>query len=80
MNWEEFRERQRDASEEAVALLVLDEIGAARRSTASDAEMDAEIERYAERSGRTAAAVRARLEKEGEDLPASTQDCVARRR
>jgi hypothetical protein len=27
--------------------------------------MDAEIERYAERAGRTGAAVRARLEKEG---------------
>ena len=33
--------------------------------TATDEEMDAEIERYAERAGRTAAAVRARLEKEG---------------
>ncbi len=66
VNWEEFRERQRDAAEEAVrSALVLDEIARRDGVTASDAEMDAEIERYAERSGRTAAAVRARLEKEG---------------
>jgi hypothetical protein len=31
----------------------------------SDAEIDAELARYGERTGRTAAAVRARLEKEG---------------
>ena len=31
----------------------------------SDADADEEIARYAERTGRTAAAVRARLEKEG---------------
>ena len=66
VNWEEFRERQRDAAEEAVrSALVLDEIARRDGVTATDTEMDAEIERYAERSGRTAAAVRARLEKEG---------------
>ena len=32
---------------------------------ATDEEINAEVERYAERSGRTSAAVRARLEKEG---------------
>jgi trigger factor len=66
VNWEDFRERQRDAAEEAVrSALVLDEIARRDGVTATDAEMDAEIERYAERSGRTAAAVRARLEKDG---------------
>ncbi len=66
VNWEEFRERQREAAEEAVrSALVLDEIARRDGLTATDEEMDAEIERYAERSGRTAAAVRARLEKEG---------------
>jgi trigger factor len=66
VDWEEFRERQRDAAAESVrSALVLDEI--ARRDTLapSEADIDAEIERYAERSGRTPAAVRARLEKEG---------------
>jgi trigger factor len=66
VNWEEFRERQRDAAIESVrSALVLDEIARRDGLTASSEDMDAEIERYAERSGRTAAAVRARLEKEG---------------
>jgi trigger factor len=66
INWEEFRERQRDAAAEAVrSALVLDEIARRDGLNATDEELDAEIERYAERSGRTAAAVRARLEKEG---------------
>jgi trigger factor len=66
VNWEEFRERQRDAAIESVrSALVLDEIARRNGLTASSEDMDAEIERYAERSGRTAAAVRARLEKEG---------------
>jgi trigger factor len=66
VNWEEFREQQRDAAMESVrSALVLDEIARRDQVTASDAEMQTEIDRYAERSGRTAAAVRARLEKEG---------------
>ena len=66
INWEEFRERQREAAEEAVrSALVLDEIARRDGLAATDEEMDAEIERYAERSGRTGAAVRASLEKEG---------------
>jgi trigger factor len=66
INWEEFRERQREAAEEAVrSALVLDEIARRDGLTATDEEMEAEIERYAERSGRTGTAVRARLEKEG---------------
>ena len=66
VNWEEFREQQREAATESVrSALVLDEIARRDQIAASDDEMQAEIERYAERSGRTAAAVRARLEKEG---------------
>jgi trigger factor len=66
VNWEEFREQQRDAAVESVrSALVLDEIARRDHVAATDAEMQTEIERYAERSGRTAAAVRARLEKEG---------------
>jgi trigger factor len=33
--------------------------------SASDEELDAEVQRYADRTGRSVAAVRARLEKEG---------------
>ncbi len=66
INWEEFRERQRDAAVEAVkGALVLDEVARREQVEVSDADVDAEISRFAERSGRTAAAVRARLEKEG---------------
>jgi trigger factor len=66
INWEEFRERQKDAAAEAVrSALVLDEIARRESITASQQDVEDEIERYAERSGRTPAAVRARLEKEG---------------
>jgi trigger factor len=66
INWEEFREKQRDAAAEAVkSALLLDEVSRRENITASDAEVDEEVARYAERTGRTPAAVRARLEKEG---------------
>ncbi|HEX5475216.1 MAG TPA: trigger factor [Vicinamibacterales bacterium] len=66
INWEEFRERQREAAADAVrGALVLDEIARREPLTVSDEEVEAEIGRYADRTGRTAAAVRARLEKEG---------------
>jgi trigger factor len=66
INWEEFRERQREAATEAVkSALVLDEVARRENISVSDADADEEIARYAERTGRTPAAVRARLEKEG---------------
>ena len=66
INWEEFRAKQREAASEAVrGALVLDEVARRENITAGDEEVNAEVERYAERSGRSAAAVRARLEKEG---------------
>jgi trigger factor len=66
INWEEFRERQREAAVEAVrGALVLDEVARRESVTVSTGDIEAEIARYAERTGRTPAAVRARLEKEG---------------
>jgi len=66
INWEEFRERQREAAAEAVrGALVLDEVARRENIMVSNDEIEAEIARYAERTGRTPAAVRARLEKEG---------------
>jgi trigger factor len=66
INWEEFREKQREAASEAVrGALALDEVARREQIAATDEEINAEVERYAERSGRTPAAVRARLEKEG---------------
>jgi trigger factor len=66
INWEEFRERQKEAAAEAVqSALVLDEVARREGITVSNQEVEEEVGRYAERTGRTAAAVRARLEKEG---------------
>jgi trigger factor len=66
INWEEFREKQREAASEAVrSALALDEVARREHIAASEEDVDAEVERYAERSGRSAAAVRATLEKEG---------------
>ncbi len=66
INWEEFRERQKEAASEAVrGALVLDEVARREKISATEDEVEAEVERYAQRTGRTAAAVRARLEKEG---------------
>jgi len=66
INWEEFREKQREPAAEAVrGALALDEVARREQITVSDEEISAEVERYAERSGRAAVAVRAKLEKDG---------------
>jgi trigger factor len=66
VDWQDFRARQRDAASETVrSTLVLDEISRREGVEAGDEDVAKEIERFAERSGHTAAAVRARLEKEG---------------
>jgi trigger factor len=66
INWEEFRERQREPAADAVkSALVLDEVARREQVTVSEEDIGQEIERYAERTGRTAPAVRAKLEKEG---------------
>jgi len=66
INWEDFREKQREAAAEAVrGALVLDEVARRESVAVSRDEIEAEIAKYAERTGRTPAAVRARLEKEG---------------
>jgi trigger factor len=66
IDWQDFRERQRTPSAETVrSTLVLDEIARREAIQADDADLTREVERFAERAGRTPAAVRARLEKEG---------------
>jgi trigger factor len=66
IDWNAFRESQREVAREAVAAaLVLDEVARHEKIAVSDSELEAEVGRYAERSGRTPAAVRAALEKEG---------------
>ncbi len=66
IDWEEMRKNQRGPAEEAVrAALVLDEVARREGLAVSDEEVDREMARYAERTGRTVPAVRAQLEKEG---------------
>ncbi len=66
IDWKEFRERQQEPSTETVkSTLVLDEIARREQLDASEDDVAKEIDQFAERSGRTSAAVRARLEKEG---------------
>ena len=66
IDWDQFRDSQRDASRESVkSALVLDEVARRENVTVSDEEVDNDVAKYAERSGLTPAALRARLEKEG---------------
>jgi trigger factor len=67
VDWDAFRESQRDAARESVAsAIVLDEVARRERLEVEAEEVEREIGRYAERTGRTPAAVRAALEKEGD--------------
>jgi trigger factor len=66
IDWDAFRESQRAVAREAVGgAIVLDEVARREQLEVSADEIEGEIGRYAERTGRTPAAVRARLEKEG---------------
>jgi trigger factor len=66
IDWAQFRESQREPARAAVAsALALDEIARREGLTVSAEDVDKEIERFAERAGRTPAALRAQLEKEG---------------
>jgi trigger factor len=66
IDWTAFRDSQREAAKEAVAgAIVLDEVARREQLEVTEAEIDQEVGRYAERTGRTATAVRAALEKEG---------------
>src|SRR5262249_26664385 len=66
VDWNAFRESQREVARDNVgAALVLDELTGREHIEVSDEEVERELARYAERSGRTPAAVRAALEKEG---------------
>jgi trigger factor len=66
IDWGQFREAQREPARNAVAsALVLDELARRENLTVSPEDVDKEVEQFAERAGRTPAAVRAQLEKEG---------------
>jgi trigger factor len=66
IDWGQFRESQREAAQAAVAsALVLDEVARRENLTVAPEDVDKEIEAYATRAGRTPAAIRAQIEKEG---------------
>jgi FKBP-type peptidyl-prolyl cis-trans isomerase (trigger factor) len=65
IDWNEFRSAQREAATESVkAMVALDEIARREPVVVSDEDVAQEIERFAGRSGRTAEAVRAQIEKD----------------
>ncbi|HEX4346341.1 MAG TPA: hypothetical protein VHZ73_02150, partial [Vicinamibacterales bacterium] len=66
IDWKAFRDSQVEVAREAVAsAIVLDELARREQLAVTDADVEQEIARYAERSSRTPDAVRAALEKEG---------------
>ncbi len=66
IDWNAFRDSQREVAREAVAgAVVLDEVARREGLEVSDEEAEREVGRFAERTGRAPAAVRAQLEKEG---------------
>ena len=65
IDWQAFRESQRDTAVEAAGSAVyLDQLARHEKIDVSEDEIEQEVGRYAERTGRTPAAVRAALEKE----------------
>jgi len=66
IDWGEFREAQREPARSAVAsALALDEIARREGIMVAGEDVDKEIERFAVRAGRTPAALRAQIEKDG---------------
>jgi trigger factor len=67
IDWQRFREGQREPASEAVSsTIVLDQIGRRENLTVSEADLDAELQRYADQSGQTIASIKAHLQKDGE--------------
>ena len=66
IDWDAFRKEQHEPATATVrSMIVIDEIARKEALTVEDTELDQEVERQAERAGRTASAARALLEKEG---------------
>jgi trigger factor len=66
IDWAQMRESQREPARGSVAsAIALDEIARRENLTVAPEDVDREIERFAAQAGRTPAALRAQLEKEG---------------
>jgi trigger factor len=67
IDWAAFREGQRAPATEAVAsAIVLDEVAKRESIAATDEDVNAELQRYADQTGHSVASIRARLQKDGE--------------
>ncbi|MGE0454630.1 MAG: trigger factor [Vicinamibacteria bacterium] len=67
VDWRQYRDGQRESATRAVrADILLDEIARRESVSVSEAELDAEVARLAERARRSKDAMRAQLEKEGD--------------
>jgi trigger factor len=67
IDWAAFREGQREPATDSVkSAMVLDEIARREQLAVTEADLDAELARYAEGAGRSVAAIRARLQQDGE--------------
>ncbi len=65
-DWQEFRASQRQPATDTVkSVLMLDDISRRDGITVSDEDLDREVSRLADRTGRSAALVRAKLEEDG---------------
>ena len=67
LNWREYRENQREESVRAAkADILLDQIARREGIEVQDAEVDAEVKRFAQRASKSEEALRRQMEKEGE--------------
>jgi trigger factor len=67
IDWAAFREGQREPATDSVkSAMVLDQIARREQLEVAEADLDAELGRYAEAAGRSVAAIRARLQQDGE--------------
>ena len=66
IDWDTFRKEQREPATATVrSMLVIDEIARKESLTVKEEEIEAELQRQAERAGRTPSAAKALLEKDG---------------
>ena len=67
IDWDAFRDAQRAPAAEAVgSAIALDEIARREHIEVSDEDLNAELQRYADRTGHSVPSIRARLQKDGE--------------
>jgi trigger factor len=67
IDWAAFREGQKEPATDAVkSAMALDQIARRDQVAVTDEDVDAELQRYADSTGRSVAALRARLQQDGE--------------